>query len=109
VRDIGRRIGFCLSAGRPLSAQPQASSWHSPTDQRSFSYGAFGGDASHKPLHVDDEAFVGALTDTLVVIVGLDPEEQSPPIALREGRSDGDPYADRGGRQVPDVDGRRQS
>ena len=42
-----------------------------------------GGDAVHEPLHVDDEALVGALTDRFVFVVGLDPEEQSPPIRRR--------------------------
>jgi hypothetical protein len=46
----------------------------------------FGGDASHEPLHVDDEALVGALTDMLSFVVGLDPEDQSTPIAFSEGR-----------------------
>jgi hypothetical protein len=58
----------------------------------------------HEPLHVDHETLVRALTDTLVFVVGLDPEHQPPPITLGEGRSEGDAHADRGGRQVTDVD-----
>ena len=37
------------------------------------------GDAPHEPVHVDHEADVCALTDTLVFVVGLDPKHQRRP------------------------------
>ena len=46
----------------------------------------------------------GAFTDMVAFVVGLNPEYQSTPITLGEGGPKGDPHADRGGRQVPDVD-----
>jgi hypothetical protein len=54
-----------------------------------------------RPMYL---ALVGALTDTLSFVLGLDPEDQSTPIAVSEGRPENDPHADRGGRQVTDVD-----
>jgi hypothetical protein len=37
-----------------------------------------GGDAFHEPAHVDDEALVGALADTLPLVAPLDSAIQRP-------------------------------